>query len=365
MENGCLVPDWFDGPVIPADLFHDKEDTDVDTGDQQAVDDAEYDDGSSTDSEWSDDSVERQSNMESHGSSFMNFPYFDDDDDDDDDESNIVDILEVNFIERRCSLVITMFVLMLFYYHPFRSIQTRIRRFPNGTVNLKPADIFLYLETPPAGCSSVVRLGGHFLQSMYNETVLDGDKIICEDPGPIIPRNNCLIYSFGSALEFSFEKAAYKRYGCEIHTFDPTVKITDDNKNRIPSFVKLHPFGIYDKNSTTRFQVLDLETIIKVLHHQHRTIHILKMDIEGDEWRVLRKLISTPHIAEKIHHLLVEIHLLTLKAIGVIFPGLENQGFQMFSARENLATPLKYFKEIRQWKPMCYELSFYKHKYVL
>ncbi|KAG1702418.1 T-cell leukemia homeobox protein 3 [Nymphon striatum] len=58
MENGCLVPDWFDGPVIPADLFHDKEDTDVDTGDQQAVDDAEYDDGSSTDSEWSDESVE-------------------------------------------------------------------------------------------------------------------------------------------------------------------------------------------------------------------------------------------------------------------------------------------------------------------
>ncbi|KAG1683516.1 hypothetical protein GQR58_009973 [Nymphon striatum] len=57
MENGCLVPDWFDGPVIPADLFHDKEDTDVDTGDQQAVDDAEYDDGSSTDSEWSDDSI--------------------------------------------------------------------------------------------------------------------------------------------------------------------------------------------------------------------------------------------------------------------------------------------------------------------
>ncbi|KAG1670714.1 hypothetical protein GQR58_016708 [Nymphon striatum] len=56
MENGCLVPNWFDGPVIPADLFHDKEDTDVDTGDQQAVDDAEYDDGSSTDSEWSDDS---------------------------------------------------------------------------------------------------------------------------------------------------------------------------------------------------------------------------------------------------------------------------------------------------------------------
>ncbi|KAG1650522.1 hypothetical protein GQR58_027928 [Nymphon striatum] len=57
MENGCLVPDWFDGPVIPADLFHDKEDTNVDTGDQQAVDDAEYDDGSSTDSKWSDDSI--------------------------------------------------------------------------------------------------------------------------------------------------------------------------------------------------------------------------------------------------------------------------------------------------------------------
>ncbi|KAG1675910.1 hypothetical protein GQR58_014473 [Nymphon striatum] len=64
MENGCLVPDWFDGPVIPADLFHDKEDTDVDTGDQQAVDDAEYDDGSSTDSEWSDDSSHLGSNAQ-------------------------------------------------------------------------------------------------------------------------------------------------------------------------------------------------------------------------------------------------------------------------------------------------------------
>ncbi|KAG1681964.1 Neprilysin-1 [Nymphon striatum] len=74
MENGCLVPNWFDGPVIPADLFHDKEDTDVDTGDQQAVDDAEYDDGSSTDSEWSDDSVQ---NIKS---TFVapNFTFYDD-----------------------------------------------------------------------------------------------------------------------------------------------------------------------------------------------------------------------------------------------------------------------------------------------
>ncbi|KAG1654102.1 hypothetical protein GQR58_025199 [Nymphon striatum] len=57
----ALFVGWFDGPVIPADLFHDKEDTDVETEDQQAVDDAEYDDGSSTDSEWSDDSVESDS----------------------------------------------------------------------------------------------------------------------------------------------------------------------------------------------------------------------------------------------------------------------------------------------------------------
>ena len=61
MEDGCLVPDWFDGPVIPADIFHDKQDTDLDTADPQAVDGDEYDDGSSTDSEWSDDSVESDS----------------------------------------------------------------------------------------------------------------------------------------------------------------------------------------------------------------------------------------------------------------------------------------------------------------
>ena len=61
MEDGCLVPDWFDGTVIPADIFRDKQDTDLDTADRQAVDGDEYDDGSSTDSEWSDDSVESDS----------------------------------------------------------------------------------------------------------------------------------------------------------------------------------------------------------------------------------------------------------------------------------------------------------------
>ena len=35
--------------------------TDLDTADPQAVDGAEYDDGFSTDSEWSDDSVESNS----------------------------------------------------------------------------------------------------------------------------------------------------------------------------------------------------------------------------------------------------------------------------------------------------------------
>jgi hypothetical protein len=62
MENGCFVPDWFEGPLMPADLFHDKPDVEEETADQQAVGDAvvgaEYDDDSSTDSEWSDDSVE-------------------------------------------------------------------------------------------------------------------------------------------------------------------------------------------------------------------------------------------------------------------------------------------------------------------
>ena len=61
MEYGCLVHDWFDGPVIQADPFRDTQDTDIDTADPQAVDGAEYDDCPSTDSEWSDDSVESDS----------------------------------------------------------------------------------------------------------------------------------------------------------------------------------------------------------------------------------------------------------------------------------------------------------------
>jgi hypothetical protein len=66
---------------------------------------------------------------------------------------------------------------------------------------------------PSFTCTHERRIGGNG----------DGPKWVC-DPHRIDP-NRCLVYSFGSNNDFSFENAVTAEIsaGCEIHTFDPTV----------------------------------------------------------------------------------------------------------------------------------------------
>ena len=43
----------------------------------------------------------------------------------------------------------------------------------------------------------------------------------------MLQREGCIIYSFGSLSDFSFEQETLARTKCEIHVFDPTVKPSD------------------------------------------------------------------------------------------------------------------------------------------
>jgi len=48
----------------------------------------------------------------------------------------------------------------------------------------------------------------------------DGGKWVC-DPDCLLEKGKCLLYSFGSNNDFSFE-TSMKGYGCETHVFDHT-----------------------------------------------------------------------------------------------------------------------------------------------
>lgn len=113
----------------------------------------------------------------------------------------------------------------------------------------------------------------------------------------------CVVYSFGSRNDFSFESHISRKYECEIHIFDCTVVDVDENK--LPGGSKYHKICLADAHGmkavqSTRFK--DLSTIM--LELKHAEIDILKFDIEGFEFGVLSSL-SAP----SAHQILVETHI--------------------------------------------------------
>lgn len=78
-------------------------------------------------------------------------------------------------------------------------------------------------------------------------------------------------------------------FGCTVFAFDPSIhEHTGEQGNRI---LFLH-FGLGHKNEldpTHGWEVRTLEFYVRQLRHSRRQIHYLKMDIEGEEWEVLRQ----------------------------------------------------------------------------
>lgn len=66
----------------------------------------------------------------------------------------------------------------------------------------------------------------------------------------MLQREGCIIYSFGSFSDFSFEQETLARTKCEIHVFDPTVKPSDMRQREAllngagPKRVTWHSVGV-------------------------------------------------------------------------------------------------------------------------
>ncbi|KAK7485051.1 hypothetical protein BaRGS_00023690 [Batillaria attramentaria] len=109
-------------------------------------------------------------------------------------------------------------------------------------------------------CAAVERLGH----------VTDGGWEVCED-SPYRPSSPCLVYSFGVGEDFSFDDAVARRYGCEVHSFDPSMKAEDHKRG------------------------------------SSQPLSILKLDIEEWEWDVLPPLLHDSHLSDT-KQLLIELH---------------------------------------------------------
>ena len=158
-------------------------------------------------------------------------------------------------------------------------------------------------------CPTKNSAGASFVQSLYTEAAGlttscensqriggsgDGGKLICTDT---IRSHDCIVYSLGSRLDFTFETSIVKRFGCKVHTFDCTVGTPIETE--IPDGVVFHPWCVGEKDELKAIssdlghqgesgQYYTLATILKTLGHE--TIDLLKMDIERHEFAVVASL---------------------------------------------------------------------------
>lgn len=178
---------------------------------------------------------------------------------------------------------------------------------------------FFFLDNwvPNFHCSNAQRIG----------STGEGAKWVC-DPYQLNFRHNCLVYSAETNGRFSFELGIKKAMPhCEIHTFDTA---SHPYPNGTGTYHKINP----DNGAPLSF-LKNWTTIMHDLNHTNRTIDILKMDIEGGEYALLRKVFASSKSLLP-RQILVELHPSHDSDIHVFLKQLRSIGYVIFAKEQDL-----------------------------
>ena len=140
----------------------------------------------------------------------------------------------------------------------------------------------------------------------------------------------CVIYSFGSWDEISFEVGLHSLAPqCEVHTFDP-MKFPDATSAKRYNFT-VHNYGIGLANQDKPIRTKTLQTIMTELGHSY--VDYFKLDIEGNE-DVLFQSWHTAGLLAKMGQIAPEYH--TVAAVGKGTATAVSAGFKMvFGCKED------------------------------
>ena len=159
----------------------------------------------------------------------------------------------------------------------------------------------------------------------------------CNDPSPV-----------NAITLFSVETAIFKRFECEIHTFDPT-DTTGTWKDKAKSaHAVFHDLGLGEKKEFVKIMrthaqkkkpkcALDtFRNIVRSLGHDERMIDVLKIDCEGCEWNVFPDIWKDLEKGVyRIGQILVEVHGTDFKRAAEFFEGARKAGYMIFSKERN------------------------------
>ena len=187
------------------------------------------------------------------------------------------------------------------------------------------------LFVPTVTCPDLERVG----------PVGDGGKWVCgldslsNQPPP--PERSCLMYSFGISNDISFEMEVLLRTSCYIHAFDPTIgSLPFDKYNASLSTaarkrITFHKLALSGPSSSSAEQLLQ-ETMRDIMGRLgHTYLDILKVDVEGAEWKAFG---GSPYLP--IGQLLIELHYQGLPQLRTFFASMQANGLHPFSREINL-----------------------------
>ncbi|KAG7369971.1 methyltransferase domain containing protein [Nitzschia inconspicua] len=199
------------------------------------------------------------------------------------------------------------------------------------------------LFEPEAVCLMEERFGG--LSDERFVAFGDGPKFVCGVDylrESYKKRNErCLVYSVGSNNNIQFEKAVKDNIGCEIHTFDPTLR----TPFRGYDYADFHPWGLGKEGEKVRvenrdnveFTTQSVENVMKQLGHTGRKIDIFKIDCEGCEFEAMPPVFEAiTNGTLQIDQLLIEMHArVSYEVMTDFFEAADRAGFRITHKERN------------------------------
>lgn len=166
---------------------------------------------------------------------------------------------------------------------------------------------------------------------------------------------NKIVYSFGVGTDISFDLSLIEKYGCEVFAFDPTPKsIAWIKEQTLPKKLKFLEYGVSDNDEVIIFYPpananhvsystkaddcnqkgiqLPVYRLISIMNNLgHKKIDLLKIDIEGSEYNVIKDLIKSNI---DIKQILVEFHhrfnKYSREDTRIAITELKNHGYRIF-----------------------------------
>lgn len=175
---------------------------------------------------------------------------------------------------------------------------------------------------------------------------------------PNILTEKSIIYSFGIGEDVSFDKAIINQFNCDVYGFDPTPKsIKWVESSNIDEKFNFYSYGISDKSGFETFYLprntnyvsgstvnmdnvnnlepiqVPMKNITAIMKEfNHDIIDVIKMDIEGAEYKVIEDILSSNIIVKQLciefHHRMIERGANKTKAAINL---LNEHGFKLFA----------------------------------